>query len=311
MFIYHYVHANSLTYCLQSRLMIMIMIIKKKTLQFAIFFFLLAFSLSLAFTMKSLKTIFKSHSIYECAKPFYFISRIFGFSCFNFDLKKKKTYFDFFSILTLIGSISVWSLVMTDAIDGKNFIKASNNKTFTNQHFIATIYSVFQVLNPIQMILTLIYHNLQKIRVSRFLKKIYVFDENLKKIKWSFHPSNSRAYILVIVAFAFAYVTLNLYFFIEYSWRDEIIIRVGICLSTINTVIIHSQFLLTAFCVLSRMKILYKNFESLQLSESRELFIVRSNLNEKIVFQNVTKLYKTLTDAIDEINLVFTITVWI
>ena len=259
--------------------------------------------------MKRLNNILKCCSIYECAKPLYFLSRFTGYSCFNFNFRNKKISFDFFSFLILCGSIIVWGLVANESLDEKFYKKAINDKTFTNRSFVATIETTHKAINPIVMILIVIFHNLQRYHVSKFLRKIHSFDETLKKVQWRFQPSCNRAYILYILGLIGVMSSLKSYFMIKLSMALDIFIRVGVMLDITFTAIILSQFLCAAFCVLSRMRILRKNFESLQLEKSQKLFLVTPKYNEKSNLQNITKLYKTLIDAIEEINSVFTVTV--
>lgn len=260
--------------------------------------------------MKSVGIFFRSDSIYECAKPIYFLSKLFGYSCFSFDFKTKKTCFTFTNILILFCSIGVWGLIASNSLDEKNFSEASKDSTFTKRNFIAKIYNVHSSLNPLIMLLTVVAHNFQRNHVSRFLEKISIFDETLKKALWSFQSSNSRAYILYIIAALISVNSIKLYFLMKYSMLGEMVLmHVGVALDVAYIIILLSQFLLAAFCVLSRMKLLGRNFKSLHISESRGIFLVRSKFSEKLILQTVTKLYKNLIDAIDEINSVFTIAV--
>lgn len=255
---------------------------------------------------KLFRTFFKKESIYETFKLFFYISKFFGFSCFKIDFRTKKVTFNFFSLWIFLTSISVWILISWSSMLQLERETQTDLK-FTKATFISSIHRIYSAFNPCMMIFVIIFHNSRRKNIGTFLRKIYNFDESLKKLRWEFQYANDNLYVVVVLLIIIGLMILKMRFILYHltwdGWKN-IMFYAGVVLDVPALVIILSHFILSSCSVLIRAQILRKNFESMQ-----HYGLSKSLAKEKLIFNNFTRLYKMLIDAVDEINSVFSIEV--
>lgn len=259
-----------------------------------------------SFDMKSLKKFFECESIYESIKPLHKLSKIFGLSCFNIDSKTKNAQFGLSSVLLILLWISVWIAVTLSSYHDVSF-GTSGSTLYTNRKFMAVTYSVVSVASPFLMLCTVVLRNYRRKNISRFLKKIYIFDETLKKLGCEVQPSHSKIYVLFVVLVGFILIGIRLYFVAIFGVQKGFsLIYVGVVLDVPLTVLQLCQLALGSHCVASRMTMLILNFKLLKDKQPYQCF-ARTSHKDKAFLKHISKLHFTLVDAIDEVNSAFTI----
>lgn len=232
-------------------------------------------------------------TIFGAVKIFYYVSKLFGFSCFELNFSLKRIQFRSISFAILFISISFWTLISWSSISHLK-VKNSEDSKFTKTIFIASIYGIYSAFNPVLVIFVIIFHNLKRKNIGRFLRKINSFDVTLIKLRWKFQCVNQSFYALVVSIITFVLMSLKIRFVMEYlktnhddDWLSLISFG-GSIFDVPILVIILSHFLMSSFCVLLRLQILCKNFRTLHLSG-----YAIPLTTEKCIFNNFTRLYTT------------------
>lgn len=256
--------------------------------------------------MDKLKQFFLCDSIYESFKLLHTFSKLFGFTSYKFDFRKKKeAYFDVSSSIQFSAIIFVWICIAC-----KSFQTFTLSEQLVNsQNFVTIIFVAHAAISPFFYMITIFYHNLKRKNVTNYLKTIYVFDENVKNFQWKFQFQNHNFSIIFVATVTVLLLGFQSFYVFKYTIEAGIvnIELIGLFLIAPIHIITMSNLLLSSFDVLERFKILNRNFTWWQIC--RREISVNTLEKEKLMLKNLTKLYGKLINAIGEINSVYTVQV--
>lgn len=257
--------------------------------------------------MTTFKKVFSCESIYESVKPFHKTSKLFGLTCFDFDLKTKRAYFDLVNILFILAWIFIWIAISISSFRDLSYEELN----YSNRgNIIGILYRVMLIANPVIMVCIIILCNYKRKNVSRFLKKIYIFDETLKELGCKAQPSNNNFYFLFICFFGLMMIGIKCYFVSKFGILEGFRFHyLGAVFDSPVIIIMWFHLILSSYSVLTRMKNLGVNFKRLEIQQHRDQLFVRTTIREKVLLKCISKLYVTLLDAIDELNSAFTVEV--
>jgi len=208
---------------------------------------------------------FITASFTEAFRPFYFICKVFGLANFTWNEVSGNFETKFYDYLLLSFSVIYRILIVISVAYFMSTYNSGFNSSFINGNYVILFY--FE--NCFISILILLQHFTRK-HIIRFIKNIQMFDEKLSSFKWKFQVIHSSFYYSLFIFFHITIVVLYIAFDVipqvnsesfvsEMMYIFRMVTSSFSCTCSIFYVVVNCQFILSSYCILTRLKALNKN----------------------------------------------------
>ena len=196
-------------------------------------------------------------NIFTSISPFYNLIKPFGLACYNLNLKTGKITLRWINYLMLLLSL-IWCQYMT-------YLSFTESQYPLGSSIISRGWKLHWMLEVILTIPIILFNFLKRKHFEKFLILLHEFDELIKQFNWKYHINHAKGRNVLMltmflrfcfICFLIVYVFTNILLFISYFE----ILRFIIFLYINETyVLISSQFIFSAYCIVSRFKVLNEN----------------------------------------------------
>jgi hypothetical protein len=205
-------------------------------------------------------------NFYQSTKLFFFTLRAFGLAPYDFDTKTSKVQMKAKNYLILVISIVIAVVCLWAPI--QNFV-GNGYVTGMNLALLDRIWQVAFLFECLVAIGVILFNFSRQQNIENFLNFIEKFDQNLTKSKWKGKPDTMRwcdSLMAVFVTFVLAvliYYTIGIFYIFEdlnHLSPAMSCIKVNIFgLSHSFLCIVAIQFILSVYCIQTRIKVLVEN----------------------------------------------------
>lgn len=206
-----------------------------------------------------------SSEIYTLCTPFFLILKFFGLTCFTIEKKSRQLRTTPFDIFLFAFTMSVWIFFSWIQLSqkmpgnhGSSVVEVILNSLWYYQHNIQHFFGLAVI----------VFNFKQRKIIGKLVKAIFDFDKEAEMLGWNL-AAQSLLFTVVVLTFIACVMltavalTLNAY---EYNWLKllspaSIAFNVlNYCLILLFFFVVSQQFIISVFCVRSRLRSIAVNF---------------------------------------------------
>jgi hypothetical protein len=203
---------------------------------------------------------------YQSTKLFFYTLRAFGLAPYDFDTKTSKIQMKAKNYLILVTSTFIAVICLWAPL--QNFL-GDGYVTGINSVFLDRIWQLAFLFECLVAIAVILFNFLRQQNIENFLNSIEKFDQTLSKLKWKGKPDTMRwcnslmAVFIVFVLVVLIYYTIGIFCIFEdlnHLSLEMSCIKVNIFeLAHSFLCIVAIQFIMSVYCIYSRLKVLVEN----------------------------------------------------
>lgn len=193
-------------------------------------------------------------NIYKSISPFHNLIKLFGLAPYDLNLKTGKITLRWIHYLMLLLSF-IWGQYMI-------YLSFTQIEYDLSTSIMNRGWKLHWELEVVLTVPIIIFNILKRKHLEKFLSLLHEFDELIKKFNWKYQINHAtgRNVLMFTIFLRFCFMT----FLIVNTFSNKMSItemtRFSIFLYINETyVLISSQFIFSAYCIVSRFKVLNKN----------------------------------------------------
>lgn len=193
-------------------------------------------------------------NIYKSISPFQNLIKLFGLASYDLNLKTGKITLRWMHFLMLLLT-SIWGQIMI-------YLSFTEIEYDLSSSIINRGWKLHWELEVVLTVPIIFFNMLKRKHLEKFLSLLHEFDELVKKLNWKYQINHAKGrnilMLTIFLRFCFM-IYLILHFFSMEMGYIEIIRFITFLYINETYVLISSQFIFSAYCVVSRFKVLNKN----------------------------------------------------